>query len=291
MSEAPHPRPDDRRAHDCRALTCSGARAASRGFILAALGIAGAVHALAEPAGGEIAREADRRQTTSSQFYEGRIRVVDARGKVREKGWRFWRLGYGGDSKTLLQFTAPPEVAGVGLLTVAQRGREDEQWMWTPAIQRDRRIAPQEKATKFLGTDFTYEDLSERIVDDYDYTLKGEEACEGGTCWIVESAAHPGKKSQYSRTLLWFRKEDYALMKTDLYVGDAVRRRLVLSGHRPIQGIVTAHELVMSDLAKGGRTELTLTGVRYDLPVAEDFYSLRSLRETHAAPPERPPGR
>jgi len=239
---------------------------------------------LAGPTGEEIAREADRRQTSRSQFYEGKLRVFDSKGKIREKAWRFWRLGYGGDSKTVLQFVSPPEVAGVALLTNAARGREDEQWMWTPAIHRDRRIAPQEKSTKFLGTDFTYEDLSERVVDDYDYSLLGEEACDGGKCWIVRSVPHPGKKSQYSRTRAWFRQADYALVKMEYDVGDDVRRRLVLSGHETIQGLVTALRLEMSDLQKGGRTELTLSGVRYDLPFDPEFFTLRSIQEVHAPP-------
>jgi len=240
--------------------------------------------ALAAPSGDEIARESDRRQRSWSQFYEGSLRVVDAKGKIRDKGWRFWRIGYGGDSKTIIQFTSPPEVAGVGLLTYAQRGREDEQWMWTPSIQRDRRIAPQEKSTRFLGTDFTYEDLSERIVEDFDYALKGEDPCEGGVCWIVESVPHPGKKSQYARSRLWFRQSDYALMRAEMHVGSSIRRTLALSEHRTLQGIVTAHRLVMSDLEKGSRTELTLSAVRYDLPFAEEFFTLRSLREIHAPP-------
>jgi len=236
------------------------------------------------PTGEEIAREADRRQQSRSQFYEGRIRVVDAKGRVRDKAWRFWRIGYGGDSKSVIQFTLPSEVKGVGLLTYSQRGKEDEQWMWTPSIRRDRRIAPQEKSTRFLGTDFTYEDLSERVVEDWDHLLKGETSCEGGTCWIVEAVPHEGKKSQYSRSVAHVRQSDYALMKMDLHVGSALRRTLVLSDHRVLQGTLTAHRLVMSDLEKGSRTELTLTDVRYNLPGDSEFFTLRSLGELHDPP-------
>jgi len=259
-------------------------RLAGGAAVLAAIASAALAVVPASPTGEEIAREADRRRTTKSQFYDGSLKVIDAKGKTRDKGWRFWRLGYGGESKTVLQFTSPAEVAGVSLLTVTKAGREDEQWMWTPAIQRDRRIAAQEKSTKFLGTDFTYEDLEERVVDDYAYGLEGEEPCEGGSCWIVSSTPHAGKKSQYSRSLSAIRRGDYALMKLELFVSGKPRRRLVLSDHRAVQGVVTPHRLVMFDLEKESRTELTLTGLRYDLGVEDSFFTVRSLQELHAPP-------
>ncbi|MBI3448936.1 MAG: outer membrane lipoprotein-sorting protein [Acidobacteria bacterium] len=268
---------------DPRLLRPAG-RAAAIALALASVSLATIAPSSAAPTGQEIAREADRRRTTKSQFYDGSLKVYDSKGKVRDKGWRFWRLGYGGDSKTILQFTSPAEVAGVSLLTVARAGREDEQWMWTPAIHRDRRIAAQEKSTKFLGTDFTYEDLSERVVDDDDYMLQGEEPCDGGACWIVSSTPHAGKKSQYSRSLSFIRQGDYALMRLDLFVADKLRRRLVLSDHRTVQGIVTPHRLVMFDLEKESRTELTLAGLRYDLPLEDSFFTVRSLQEIHAPP-------
>lgn len=238
----------------------------------------------AAPDGEAIAREADRRQRTTSQYYDGRLKVTSRKGKVREKAWRYWRRGYGDGSRVVIQFVSPPEVEGVGLLTWVHEGREDEQWMWTPAIRRDRRIAPQEKSVRFLGTDFTYEDLSQRVLDDWRYSLEREEPCQGGTCWVVEARPRAEKKSQYTRTVIWFRQGDYATMRMEMYEEDQVRRSLVLSDHREISGVMTPHLLVMSDLERGSRTELAVSGVRYGLELPESFFTLRSLREIHGPP-------
>ena len=84
-----------------------------------------------------------------------------------------------GDSKAVLRFTAPAEVKGVALLVVNHPDRASDQWMWTPAIERDRRIALQDRSTRFFGTDFSFEDLEERDVNQYEYALLGDETLDG----------------------------------------------------------------------------------------------------------------
>src|ERR1700691_6234344 len=90
------------------------------------------VHAAADNAR-QIVEEAQRRTDARSERYEGLLQVFDAKGKITDKRWTFERLGSHGDSKSVLRFTAPPEVKGVALLVVNHRDRASDQWMWTPA--------------------------------------------------------------------------------------------------------------------------------------------------------------
>src|ERR1700738_5258871 len=82
---------------------------------------------------------------SKSEHYEGTLEVQDPNGKVSTKSWIFDRLGSAGDSKSLLRFTAPAEIKGVALLIVNHPDHSSDQWMWTPAIERERRIAMQER--------------------------------------------------------------------------------------------------------------------------------------------------
>ena len=91
----------------------------------------------------EIVQESERRSDAKSERYEGSLRVVDAKGKIADKRWTFTRLGSHGNSKAVLRFTQPAEVKGVALLIVNHPDRASDQWMWTPALQRERRIALQ----------------------------------------------------------------------------------------------------------------------------------------------------
>src|SRR5688500_9457535 len=88
-----------------------------------------------------IVEEAQRRAESKSQRYEGLLQVFDNKGKVADKRWLFMRRGSHGRSKAVLRFVAPAEVKGVALLIVNHPDRASDQWMWTPALQRARRIA------------------------------------------------------------------------------------------------------------------------------------------------------
>ena len=183
-----------------------------------------------------LVAEAQRRTETKSERYEGLLQVFDAKGKISDKRWTLERLGSHGDSKMVLRFTAPAEVKGVALLVVNHPDRASDQWMWTPAIERDRRIALQDRSTRFFGTDFSFEDLEERDVNQYDYTLDGDDTVDGAACWKISSAPRRAKSSQYTRAVVWIRKDSYALARIENYVRNEVVRRLNYSDIENVQG-------------------------------------------------------
>ena len=225
-----------------------------------------------------IVQEAQRRTDAMSQRYEGLLQVFDTKGKTSDKRWTYERLGAHGQSKSVLRFTAPAEVKGVALLVVNHQDRASDQWMWTPAIERDRRIALQDRSTRFFGTDFSFEDLEERDVDQYDYVLQAEENVEGATSWRIESTPRRGKSSQYTRSLVWVRKDTYAFVRIENFVKDQLVRRLVYSDIRNVQGIWTARTLEMTDVRRGSRTRLTLEKLQYNLPLKDEDFTLQAIR-------------
>src|SRR5215475_2586855 len=156
----------------------------------------------------QIVEEAQRRTTSQSQRYEGTLQVVDAKNKIAEKRWQYERLGSYGSSKSVLRFTAPPEVKGVALLVINHTDRASDQWMWTPAINRERRIALQDRSTRFFGTDFSFEDLEERDTDQFEYKLVGDETIAGAAGGKVQVTLKQAKISQSSQSYLWIRKDN-----------------------------------------------------------------------------------
>jgi hypothetical protein len=226
----------------------------------------------------QIVEEAQRRTDARSQRYEGLLQVFDARGKVSDKRWTFERLGAHGQSKSVLRFTVPAEVKGVALLIVNHPDRASDQWMWTPAIERDRRIALQDRSTRFFGTDFSFEDLEERDVNQYDYAVRGEEMVDGAACWRIESTPKRSKSSQYTRSMVWVRKDNYAFARIENFVKDQTVRRLSYADIQNIQGIWTARQLEMTDLRRGSRTRLSLDKLQYNVPLKDEDFTLQALR-------------
>ena len=226
----------------------------------------------------QIVAEAQRRTEAKSQRYEGLLQVLDDTGKVADKRWIFVRLGSHGHSKAVLRFLDPPEVKGVALLVVNHPDRASDQWMWTPALQRERRIALQDRSTRFFGTDFSFEDLEERDVEQYNYRLLGDAEVGGVPCWRIESVPTRTKISQYTKSEVWIRKDTYSFTQIENYIKAQLVRRLKYSNFAQVQGIWTARRLEMADLRRNSRTVLTLDRLEYNVPVREEEFTIQALR-------------
>jgi len=226
----------------------------------------------------QIAEESQKRGRSNSQRYEGVLEVSGANAKVSKKSWITERIGSYGNSKAVIRFTAPPEVKGVALLVVNHPDRASDQWMWTPAIGRDRRIALQDRSTRFFGTDFSFEDLEERDVDQFDYRLTGEETVDGAACWRIEARPRSGKTSQYTLSRIWIRKDNYVAAQYENFVKDQLARRLHQTDIANVQGVWTARTLEMTDLRRNSRTVMRIEKLVYNAPMKDDDFTLQALR-------------
>ena len=240
---------------------------------------AGVQNSMAADNARQIVDEAQRRTTSASERYDGLLQTFEGSTKTSEKRWTFERIGSHGDSKSVIRFAAPAEVKGVALLVVNHPDRASDQWMWTPAIERDRRIALQDRSTRFFGTDFSFEDLEERDANQYDYTLIGDEAIGGAACWKIQAIPKQARSSQYTRSIVWIQKDYYVYVRVDFYVNDRVVRKLESSNVSNIQGIWTARETRMTDLRRVSLTRLALEHVEYNLPLKDESFTLQGIRQ------------
>jgi hypothetical protein len=225
----------------------------------------------------QIVEEAQKRTTTQSQRYEGTLQVIDVKNKIAEKRWEYERIGSHGSSKAILRFTAPAEVKGVALLVLNHSDRSSDQWMWTPAINRERRIALQDRSTRFFGTDFSFEDLEERDTNQFDYKILGEESLDGTACWKLESTPKESKVSQYTYSYVWIRKDNYAFAQIENYGKTQLVRRAHYTDIRNDQGIWTAHQIDMQDLKRNSHTILRIEKLQYNLPMKDDAFTREAL--------------
>lgn len=246
----------------------------SRALIVAALLLAPAAAQDAR----QIVEESQRRGRSNSQRYEGVLEVIGADGKTSSKSWQSVRLGAYGNSKAVIRFSAPAQVKGVALLIVNHPDRASDQWMWTPAIGRDRRIALQDRSTRFFGTDFSFEDLEERDVNQYDYRLTGEEAIDGAPCWRIEARPKQTKTSQYTLSRTWIRKDNYVPAQWENFIKEQLVRRLHATDIQNVQGIWTARTMEMADLRRKSRTILRMQKLEYNVPLKDEDFTVQALR-------------
>jgi len=243
-----------------------------------------ALGALAQPARADEARDllvrSEERHRTKSQEYEGDLVVTSKDGKERRKAWRSYRLGYAGDSRMLIRFTAPPEVKGVGFLSLPRPGKNPDQWLYLPSMKRERRIAAQDRSASFVGTDFNYEDLEELDHEKYDVRLLPDETVAGQACFAIEARprAEAGK-SLYERKLLYLRKDILYLVRMDLFRPGEKEpgKRLLLEDVTLVDGRNVARRMTMRDLVKGGTTVIRLEKLAFDRPQPEGRHTLQNL--------------
>jgi outer membrane lipoprotein-sorting protein len=171
-----------------------------------------------EARGLEIAREADQRDTGFGDFTATLSMVLRNRhGEESTRQMRMKTLEVEGDGdKMLVIFDEPRDVSGTALLSFAHRTGSDDQWFYLPALRRVKRIASNNKAGPFMGSEFAYEDFSSQEVEKYTYRFLDEDQLDGTPTWCVER--YPlDPASGYTRQIVWFDQEEYRVLKVDYY--------------------------------------------------------------------------
>jgi hypothetical protein len=166
----------------------------------------------------------------------------------------------------------------MALLVVNHPDRSSDQWMWTPAIARERRIAMQDRSQRFLGTDFSFEDLEERDTSQFTYKLMAQEQIDGVMCWKIESRPKQTKVSQYTYSLVWIRQDNYVVVKIENYGKDKLVRRATYIDIQKVQNIWTPQTIEMFDVGRKSRTVLKLEKLQYNIPMKDEDFTIQALQ-------------
>ncbi|MFH1016924.1 MAG: outer membrane lipoprotein-sorting protein [Pseudomonadota bacterium] len=213
-----------------------------------------------------------------SVLAEARMIQTKPNGKLRSRTMRLRRKTDGEAELTRLDFTAPADIKGLSLLIVQRPGGEADQYLYTPALRRVRRIRGSLKGQEFADTDFSYEDMERKHADDSDYSLDGEEALDGRPCWKITATTKKRVRSQYGRTVSWIDKETFLFRRIDLYDRGGTKIITIRSlGSELILGIWTQTKLEMDNLQKGTKTAYENLSIRYDGPLDSSLFTVSAL--------------
>ena len=231
----------------------------------------------------EIMEQNRRQMTAQDEQSEFTMKLINKRGKERKRLVVLYsKTDEQDNDKTLIRFLSPADVKGVGLLSVEDGDRED-QWLYLPALKRVRRISSSQKTDSFMGSDFSYEDIEQNDLNDYEYTLLREEVVDGVACFVIQSnPAHDEvkKETAYSKTEVWIRKDNYVSKKVNFYnkKGDLIKM-MNSSDIRPVDGTDKwrAYFIEMQNVKTGHRTQLLYEDIHIDQGVADKYFTQRYL--------------
>lgn len=260
------------------------------GWWLVGTGVAatlGAVTAGAQALPGEeIMRRSHLAMYYAGEDMRARVtmRLVSGSGseRVRELTMTRRTLKEGGEQRYFLVFHRPPDVRDMAFLVWKYPGRDDDRWLYVPALKLVRRIAASDRHTSFVGSDFSYEDISGREPEEDGHRLLREEPAGGREAYVVESTPREARGAEFSRKLSWIDKATWLPLKEEYHDrrGDLAR---VFTGEelKEIQGFWTVTRRTMKNVQSGHRTEVTFAETRYNQKLPPDLFSERALR----APP------
>ena len=216
-----------------------------------------------------------------------RLTITDASGASRERTLASRSLRSADVTKTLIFVESPAEVRGTGLLSIDHRSaaREDEQWLYLPSVHRASRIASTGRSGAFLGSDFSYGDLTTLDPDDFELRMVDANAnVDGEAVWQIEATPKtPAIRERigYRKLELWVSKRSLLPIRSKGFLPDGRIKFIALLDVRPIDGIATPHRL-MARTMRGSRREsqtvLERTAVRVgDSSVTEADFTVPRL--------------
>lgn len=135
--------------------------------------------------------------------------------------------------KSLITFLAPADTRDTALLSYSYKDQSDDQWIYLPSMRRTRRIASGNKSGSFVGSEFSYEDISPQQVEKYTYNFLREESVDGQDFFVIERFPKDPRSSGYTRQVMWIDQSEYRPYKADNYDRrDALLKTLVFEDYR-----------------------------------------------------------
>jgi hypothetical protein len=231
------------------------------------------------------AREIMKRVTTQNRAKDEKakaelaVKVGDATPR-RRRALLLSLNGKQGDDKLLIRFTAPADIRGTSLLT-RERGADEDQYLFVPALGKVKRIAASGKANRFAGTDFSYEDLRTEELSNHSYSLRKSSTVQGHACHVIEAkpVAKRAELSAYSKRWLYVR-QDLSLVLQVIYFDKKGRKAKVRVNSRwkQVQGKWRFYLAEMRDLARKSRTALRIVERQLDMGLPGRLFTPEALK-------------
>ncbi|MCR4853289.1 MAG: outer membrane lipoprotein-sorting protein [Prevotella sp.] len=232
--------------------------------------------------GREIVQRVKNRPDGDTRYAEMELTLTKKNGSTRQRKVSSWAMDEGKDTKKMMFFTYPGDVKGTGFLTwdYDKIGKEDAKWLYLPAMKKTRRISGSSSKTDyFMGTDFTYDDMGSRHVDEDRHKLLREETKNGFKCWVVESVP-VDKHEIYSRKVSWIRKDCLTATYVEYYDKlNKLHRVLTTYDIRKVQGFWTIHKMVMKNVQTQHSTTIVVKNPKYNVKVDKSLFTVSKLEK------------
>lgn len=230
----------------------------------------------------EVAEKVHNRPDGDTRYCEMSLTLINKNGSKRVRELKSYSKDYGQDRKTIMFFLYPGDVKGTGFLTwdYDQANKDDDKWLYLPAMKKTRRISGSSSKTDyFMGTDFTYDDMGRRNLNEDTHTLLREETIDGYKCWVLQSV--PKKSGDlYTKRISWIRQDCLIPVKVEYYDKlDKLHRQLIADDIKQVNGYWTVGHMNMKNVQTKHETDLRFKNYQYDQPTSDNIFTVSQLEK------------
>ncbi len=256
--------------------------------VMAALIFSGIPALADDPEARAIMEKVDARDDGDNQTSDMEMILIDKNKKQRIRKIASFSKDKGEDTLKLMFFLEPADVKDTAFLTYDydDSDKDDDQWLYLPALRKTKRIASSNKSGSFMGSDLNYSEMTDRNLDDYDFTLKKEMDVNGVKTWLIESIPRSKKvikETGYKKSLLFIRQDNYFVIRGVNWVRDGgYLKYMDVKTLEQIDGIWIATEMHVTK-KKGKKfahkTVLKLYDVKFNQKLDYEMFTVRRMEK------------
>lgn len=207
------------------------------------------------------------------------MRLVNRRGRERVRTVESLSKDYGKDKKSVMIFREPADVRGTMFLSWEYDApeKDDDKWLYMPAMKKVRRISGASRNEYFMGTDYTYDDMGDRHVDEDKHTLLGSEQLHSFSCWKVESIPLDAE-DMYSRKVVWLDKNSHLIIKGEYYDKDGLVKIYRALDIRQQDGIWTTFRSEMDNVTREHKTIMEIDSIAFNTGVDDTVFRVATIQ-------------
>ena len=228
--------------------------------------------------GKQIVEKAYNRETGNDQTSDLTMTLVNKSGNQRVRKIKQFTKDLGEVEKSIMFFLSPADVKNTSFMSwTYDSDKSDDQWIYLPALKKTKRISSDSKSDYFMGSDFTYDDLGDRKLEDDTHKLLREETIDGKACYVVESVSKD-EDYMYTKTITWIIKDNFIGLKKEFYDEDEdLLKILSIKKYEEISGLQIITNSEMKNVQKNHKTSMVLNNVQINTGISVSKFTERMM--------------
>ncbi|MCK5468249.1 MAG: outer membrane lipoprotein-sorting protein [Cyclobacteriaceae bacterium] len=227
--------------------------------------------------GQEIAEKVYNRSTPKNGESDMTMTLINSKGKERQRFLHQYFKDYGEVEKKTMFFKSPADVKNTSFMNYSyDDDRDDDQWLYLPALKKVKRISGGSKDDYFMGSDFTYEDMEKRSPNKDNHKLLKTETLNGEECYVIEST--PKEEGQYSKRVAWVIKDKWIPLKLEYYDEDEdLLKILSITKYEELSGYWTIITQLMENVQREHKTVISLADIKIENGIGDSYFTQRAM--------------